>query len=105
MLTIRLLGDSDFTVSPTWFDPYKNLKFRIKWDGKNVARLSKNDSLKRTTQVVKYREGGDPGPSHKSSGITEYEAITLERGYSWPRILRSGLTRYGTTGLDCWQVG
>jgi hypothetical protein len=41
MLTIRLLGDSDFTVSPTWFDPYKNFKFRIKWEGKNVARLSK----------------------------------------------------------------
>jgi phage tail-like protein len=69
-----------FTVNPTRFDPYKNFKFRIKWDGKYVAGLSKMTALKRTTQVVKYREGGDPSSSRKSPGITEYEAITLERG-------------------------
>jgi phage tail-like protein len=71
---------TEFTVNPTRFDPYKNFKFRIKWNGKYVAGLSKMSALKRTTQVVKYREGGDPSSSHKSPGITEYEAITLERG-------------------------
>jgi phage tail-like protein len=71
---------TEFTVNPTRFDPYKNFKFRIKWDGKYVAGLSKMTALKRTTQVVKYREGGDPSSSRKSPGITEYEAITLERG-------------------------
>jgi T4-like virus tail tube protein gp19 len=62
---------TEFTVNPTRFDPYKNFKFRIKWDGKYVAGLSKMTALKRTTQVVKYREGGDPSSSRKSPGITE----------------------------------
>ena len=70
----------DFTVNPTRFDPYKNFRFRIKWDGKYVAGLSKMSALKRTTEVIKHREGGDPYTSHKSPGRSEYEAITLERG-------------------------
>jgi phage tail-like protein len=69
-----------FTVNPTRFDPYKNFKFRVKWDGKYVAGISKVSSLKRTTEVVKHREGGDPSSSRKSPGRTEYDAITLERG-------------------------
>ena len=70
----------EFTVNSSRFDPYKNFKFRIKWDGKYVAGLSKISALKRTTEVVKHREGGDPSSSRKSPGRTEYEAITLERG-------------------------
>jgi phage tail-like protein len=62
------------------FDPYKNFKFRVKWDNKVVAGISKVTGLKRTTEVVKHREGGDPSTSRKSPGRTEYEAITLERG-------------------------
>jgi phage tail-like protein len=69
-----------FPVNPTRFDPYKNFKFRIKWDGKYVAAVSKMSALKRSTEVVKHRDGGDPSTSHKSPGRTEYEAITLERG-------------------------
>src|SRR5215210_2995202 len=67
-------------VSPQRFDPYKNFKFRVKWDGKYVAGVSKVTMLKRTTEVVKHREGGDPSSSRKSPGRTEYEPITLERG-------------------------
>ncbi len=67
-------------VQPQRFDPYKNFKFRVKWDGRYVAGVSKVGSLKRTTEVVKHREGGDPSSSRKSPGKTEYEAITLERG-------------------------
>jgi phage tail-like protein len=67
-------------VSPQRFDPYKNFKFRIKWDGKYVAGVSKVGALKRTTEVVKHREGGDPSSSRKSPGRTEYDAISLERG-------------------------
>jgi phage tail-like protein len=69
-----------FTVNAQRFDPYKNFKFRIKWDGRFVAGVSKCSSLKRTTEVVKHREGGDPSSSRKSPGRTEYEAITLDRG-------------------------
>ena len=71
---------AQFSVNTTRFDPYKNFKFRIKWDGKYVAGVSKMSVLKRTTEVVKHREGGDPSSSRKSPGRTEYEAITLERG-------------------------
>lgn len=69
-----------FTVNPQRLDPYKNFKFRVKWDGRYVAGISKVGALKRTTEVVKHREGGDASSSRKSPGRTEYEAITLERG-------------------------
>jgi len=71
---------AQFSVNPQRFDPYKNFKFRIKWDGKYVAGISKVSGLKRTTEVVKHREGGDPSSSRKSPGRTEYEALTMERG-------------------------
>lgn len=71
---------AQFTANPQRFDPYKNFKFRLKWDGKYVAGVSKCSALKRSTEVVKHREGGDPSSSRKSPGRTEYEAITLERG-------------------------
>jgi phage tail-like protein len=64
------------------FDPYKNFKFRVYWGEQTtpIAGISKVSMLKRTTEVVKHREGGDPSSSRKSPGRTEYEAITLERG-------------------------
>ena len=71
---------AQFSVNPSRFDPYKNFKFRVKWDGRYVAGISKVSALKRTTEVVKHREGGDPSSTRKSPGRTEYEAITLERG-------------------------
>jgi len=71
---------AEFTVNTTRFDPYKNFKFRLKWDGQYVAGISKVSGLKRTTEVVKHREGGDPSSSRKSPGRTEWDAITLERG-------------------------
>jgi len=69
-----------FAVNPRRFDPYKNFKFRVRWDGRYVAGVSKVSALKRTTEVVEHREGGDPSSSRKSPGRTKYEAITLERG-------------------------
>lgn len=71
---------AQFSVNAQRFDPYKNFKFRVKWDGKYVAGISKVSSLKRTTEVVKHREGGDPSSTRKSPGRTEFEAITLDRG-------------------------
>jgi phage tail-like protein len=71
---------TQFTVNPQRFDPYKNFKFRIKWGADYVAGVSKISALKRTTEVVKHREGGDPSSSRKSPGRTEYDSISLERG-------------------------
>jgi phage tail-like protein len=69
-----------FTVNPHRFDPYKNFKFRVKWDGHYVAGVSRISALKRITEVVTHREGGDPSVTRRSPGQTSFEPITLERG-------------------------
>jgi phage tail-like protein len=69
-----------FTVNPTRFDPYKNFKFKIKWEGKYVAGVSKISPLRRVTEVVTHREGGDPSTERRSPGRTRYDPIVLERG-------------------------
>jgi phage tail-like protein len=69
-----------FSVNSGRVDPYKKYRFRVKWDNKVVAGVSKMSSLKRTTDVISHREGGDPTIEHKSPGKTHYAPITLERG-------------------------
>ena len=71
---------AEFSVNPQRLDPYKNFKFRVKWDGRYVAGISKIGPLRRTTAVVEHREGGEPSIEHKSPGRTEYDSIVLERG-------------------------
>jgi phage tail-like protein len=78
--TERVPAMAQFTVNPHRLDPYKNFKFRIRWDGQVVAGVSKISALRRTTEVVEHREGADPSTSHKSPGRTTFEPITLERG-------------------------
>lgn len=69
-----------FVVNAQRFDPYKNFRFRLKWDGRYVAAVSKVSALKRTTEVVEHRDGGDPTIMRKSPGNTKFEPLTLERG-------------------------
>lgn len=69
-----------FAVNTHRFDPYKNFKFRIKWDGKYVAGVSKIGALKQSTEPVTHREGGDPSTSRVSPSAWKFESITLERG-------------------------
>jgi phage tail-like protein len=69
-----------FAVNPTRFDPYKNFKFRVKWDGRYVAGITRVSALRRVTEVIEHREGGDPSTSRKSPGRTTFEPIVLERG-------------------------
>ncbi len=71
---------AQFSMNAQRFDPYKNFKFRLRWDGRYVAGVSKISALTRTTEVVTHREGGDPSTEHRSPGRTTYEAITIERG-------------------------
>lgn len=72
---------AQFSVNTERFDPYKNFKFKVKWDGKYVAGISKiTGGLKRSTEPIEHREGGDPSTKRKSPGPSKYEAITLERG-------------------------
>ena len=71
---------AQFNVNPNRFDPYKNFKFRVRWDGRYVAGVSKVSALKRSTELVEHRDGGNPSTTNKSPGRTKYEAVTLERG-------------------------
>ncbi len=71
---------AQFSVNTHRFDPYRNFKFRIKWDNEYVAGLNKCSALKKTTEMVEWREGGDPSHSRKLPGKTSYDAITLEQG-------------------------
>jgi phage tail-like protein len=89
---------TQFTVNQQRFDPYKNFKFRVKWDGKYVAGISRVSALKRTTEVIEHREGGDPSTSRKSPGTTKYEPITLERGVTQD-------TEFEEWANEVWQLG
>ena len=71
---------AEFSVNAQRFDPYKNFKFRVKWDGRFVAGVSKVGALSRTTEMVEHRVGGDPSTVRKSPGQTSYGDVTLERG-------------------------
>src|SRR6516225_8550773 len=69
-----------FSVNTYRFDPYKNFKFRVKWDGRYVAGVSKVSMLKRTTEVAKHREANDPSTARHMPTTTSFEPISLERG-------------------------
>jgi phage tail-like protein len=87
---------AQFSVNTHRFDPYKNFRFRVKWDGKYVAGVTKVSPLKRSTEPVTHREGGDPSTSRVSPSIWKFEPITLERGVthdpefeSWANLIFS----------------
>src|SRR5258706_13236887 len=75
------------------FDPYKNFKFVVKFNNTIVAGASKVGGLKKTTEVVKHREGADPSTSRKPPGRTEFDAITLERGVTADREFETWANR------------
>ena len=74
-----------FEVNAHRLDPFRNFKFTVKMDNQIVAGVSKVSALKRTTEVVSHRQGGDPSTPYHSPGNTKYEAITLERGITFAK--------------------
>ncbi len=71
---------TEFPTNPTRLDSYKNFNFRMKWDGQYIPAILRVSGLMRTTEVVENRAGGDPSTSHKSTGLTQFQPITLEHG-------------------------
>ena len=69
-----------FAVNPGRLDPYKNFKFRVRWDGQYIANVSHISALRRATQRVPFREGGSPSFPNLSPGPSSFEPLTLERG-------------------------
>jgi phage tail-like protein len=70
-----------FSVNINRFDPYKTYRFRVYFDTATepVAGMSKVTGLKRSSDMIEYKQGGDP-VIRKGMGRTKYEPITLERG-------------------------
>ncbi len=71
---------ANFSVNAQRFDPYKANKFRVKWDGKYIAGISYVSPLRRSTEAISNREGGDPSSLRYSPGETIFSPITLVRG-------------------------
>jgi phage tail-like protein len=65
-----------------YVEPFKNFRFRVKWDGRYVAGVTRITALRRRSETVKHNEGGDPAVGRKSPGRTEFDSISLERGIS-----------------------
>jgi phage tail-like protein len=61
-------------------DPLKNSNFRIEIDGFVRAGFTEMDGLTSETEVIEYREGGDPAAPRKSPGNTSYSDVVLKRG-------------------------
>ena len=96
---------TQFTVNTTRRDPYKNFKFRVKWPSdpggpfQVVAGVSKVSMLKRTTDVVSHREGGDISTQRHSPGRSNFDPITLERGITFdPEFEKWANLVYSTEG-------
>jgi hypothetical protein len=89
---------SQFSLQAQRLDPYKNFKFRLKWDGKYVAGFSKVSSLRRTTEVIEYRSGADPASPQEDPGPSKFGPITLERGLTQDSAFNAwaaGVQSYG----------
>lgn len=91
---------AQFTVNTHRFDPYKNMKFRVKWDGRYVAGVSKVSALKRSTEPVSHREGGDPSTQRVSPSTWKFEPITLERGVTHDTEFEAWANKIYTTDGD-----
>jgi phage tail-like protein len=94
---------AQFTVNTTRIDPYKNFKFRIVWDDEGtigpIAGVSKVSGLKRTTELVTHRDGGDLSTKRHSPGVSSFEPITLERGITHDPAFENWATKvYSTAG-------
>jgi phage tail-like protein len=70
-----------FSVNTTRFDPYKAYAFLVYFGASTtpVAGVSKVSGLKRSSDAIEYKEGGN-AIILKGLGRTKYEPITLERG-------------------------
>jgi phage tail-like protein len=94
---------AQFSVNPTRIDPYKNFKFRLVWDDEGtlgpIAGISKVSGLKRTTEVVSHRDGGDLSTKRHSPGVSSFEPITIERGITHDPAFENWATKtYSTAG-------
>ena len=74
-----------FNVNAHRIDPYKNFRFRVTWDSRTVAALSKMSAIKKATEAIEWRAAADAGIVRKMPGRTKFEAVTFEQGLTHDR--------------------
>jgi phage tail-like protein len=74
---------AQFNVNTHRFDPYKNFKFRVKWDGRYVLGVKKISAILFKTEAIAFREGGDPSTQRLSPSVFTFEPVSFERGITY----------------------
>lgn len=74
-----------FNVNAHRIDPYKNFRFRVSWDGRTVAALSKMSAIKKMVETIEWRASADSEMTRKFPGKIKYDPCTLERGLTHDR--------------------
>jgi phage tail-like protein len=74
-------------VDASAHDPFRGFKFKVEIAGGEAVGFQSIAGLSQESEVVEYREGGDPTTMRKLPGLTSYDDITLERGLSKSRFL------------------
>ena len=80
-------------------------KFQVRWDGRAVAGVTKVSALKRSTEVVEYREGADPSTSRKLPGLTKFQPIVLARGVTRDPEFQMGIQSASRTVAEGFSKG
>jgi len=89
-----------FSVNTHRVDPYKTFKFRIAWDGTYVAGISKVTGLKKTTEMIEWRNATDPSVVRKLTGRSSYQPITCEVGLTHDTTFEAWANQVNTFGAD-----
>jgi phage tail-like protein len=78
-------------------DPLRNFRFRVEFDGQQVAGFSEVLIGATTTDVIEYREGNEPTRLRKLPGLHKSANVTLKRGitaslelYNWHKQVIQG---------------
>jgi phage tail-like protein len=66
-------------VNPQSTPKNTNINFIVKWDGKIIPGITKVSGLRRKTEIVEHRSGGDPSQMRRAPGKTKYQPIVLKR--------------------------
>ena len=61
-------------------DPYRNFRYLLELGSITAAQFSEVGTFGATTEVIEYREGGEPPYSRKLPGQTKYTNIVLKSG-------------------------
>lgn len=84
LYSLKLLGDImvEYPKNPQRLTPYPNFRFKIKFNNRYVAGVSKISGLTRTVNVEKHRAGGELDIEGLVPEQTQYGPIFFERGLS-----------------------